>query len=90
MSQKSTDLGLIKISPREMNPPLRNKIDHENELLFILHMILWNLGFNSERDDENSSEDNVKEHFDKFEFMNEFHDGMMQLLTQLAKEPNRK
>ena len=69
-SQKSADLRSTNIGPRDANAPLRNKMEHENELLLILHMMLWNLGINSERDDENSSEDDVKEHFDKFKFIN--------------------
>ena len=87
-SQKNIDLRLTNVGLRDVNSPLRNEMDHENGLLFILHMTLQNLAINSERDDKNSSENDVKEHFDKFEFMNKFHDGMMQLSTQLAEEGN--
>ena len=47
MSQKSADLRLTNVSPREVNVPLRKKMDHENEPLFISHMILQNLGIDS-------------------------------------------
>ena len=38
-------------------------------------------------DEENSSEENVKKQFDKLEFMNKFHAGLMQLINQLGGEP---
>ena len=85
-SQKNIDLRLTNVGLRDVNSPLRNEMDHENELLFILHMTLQNLAINSERDDKNSSENDVKEHFDKFEFMNKFHKVINDVITHMISE----
>ena len=40
----------------------------------------------ADRDEENSSEEDVEEQFDKLEFMNKFHAGLNDLITQLRSQ----
>ena len=70
-------MRLTSTGLKEANAPLRDKVDNEDEPQFMSKMMMQNLGIDSKRDDENSFEEDVEEHFDKFELMNKFHDGMM-------------
>ena len=87
MTQRTADLRLTNVGQREANAPLMNETDHENELLGLSHTTLQHLGIgnNSDREEENSAEEDVEECLNKSLLLDKF----QQLINQPADEPQK-
>ena len=89
-SQKNTDNRLTTEDPGEAKASPWQETDNEEEIPFFTryaHLVptAKSLAPESDEDELSSSEEFVDKEFNKMEFLNEFHEGISQLISKLIE-----